>query len=204
MARPKRPLAPKARAQFKAKLGRAPSAIAQRRGETKPPSRRPAPPMRPDPRLDEGTRKPADPIPNPPAGARSLSLRSVCRAPKAFGKRIGPDCGGPEACRPALAFFRRCAVAWACARPAASRAVHRRVRAGWSRPVRRHGFGGTRRPASSSKRRIRRRAALAGVRRVKTRSASCPAAPNRRPRPTRGSGCGGGLLSPGAAPGRRR
>ena len=122
-ARPKRPFAPNARAPFKAKLGRAPAPTAQSRGETKPPSRRPAPAMRPDLRLEEGTRKPDDPILNPPAGARSLRLRLVRRAPKAFGKRIGPARGGPEAGRPALAFFRRRAAVWACARPSASRAV---------------------------------------------------------------------------------
>lgn len=79
----------------------------------------------------------------------------------------------------------------------------RRVRAGWRRPVRRHGLGGKRRSASSPK------AANPSSRSARRRSASqneirvSPAAPNRRPRPTRATGCGGGLLSPGAAPGRR-
>lgn len=202
-ARPKRPFAPNARAPFKAKLGRAPAPTAQSRGETKPPSRRPAPSMRPDLRLEEGTRKPDDPILNLPAGARSLRLRSVRRAPKAFGKRIGSACGGPEADRPALAFFRRRAAVWACARPSASRAV----RSACSRRLAQAGSSawawGKRRSASSPK------AANPSSRSARRRSASqneirvSPAAPNRRPRPTRATGCGGGLLSPGAAPGRR-
>ena len=68
----------------------------------------------------------------------------------------------------------------------------RRVRAGWRRPVRRHGLGASVALRPRPKRRIRRRAALAGVRRVKTKSESARLRPigaqGRRGRPVAAAG----------------